>query len=111
MAETQTIKTPSFISPDPETLTNLYVVPAETQSIISTINVCNTTASSNFFRIAATSGGSPTTGNYLVYNMDIEPYETVSFTQGITLDSNDLIAVYAASAGLAFNLFKMEVTQ
>ena len=110
MAATETLKTPSFVSPDADTLTTLYTVPAGTQAVISTINVCNTTASANTFRIAATSGGSPVTGNYLIYNMGISSYETVSFTQGITLDEGDLIAVYSASAGLAFNLFRMEVT-
>lgn len=111
MAEVQTIKTPSFANPTANTLTTLYTVPADTTAVISTINVCNTASAANYFRIAATSGGSPVTGNYLIYNMSIDGYETISFTQGITLDAGDLIAVYGASAGLAFNLFKMEVTQ
>jgi hypothetical protein len=108
---TETIKTPSFVSPNSNTLTTLYTVPINTTSVVSTINVCNTASVSNYFRIAATSGGSPVIGNYLIYNMSIDGYETISFTQGITLDEGNLVAVYGASAGLAFNLFKMEVTQ
>lgn len=107
---TETIKSPSYVLPLANTLTTLYTVPSSTQAVVSTINVCNTASTANTFRIAATSGGSPVLGNYLIYNMSIDGYETVSFTQGITLSSGDLIAVYGASAGLAFNLFKMEVS-
>jgi hypothetical protein len=109
MAATETLKTPAFVSPDANTLTTLYTVPVGTQAVISTINVCNTASTATTFRIAATSGGSPVLGNYLIYNMSIDGYETVSFTQGITLDENDLIAVYCAASGVAFNAFMMEV--
>jgi len=109
MAEVQTIKTPSFANPDADTLTTLYTVPAETTAVISTINVCNTASVDATYRIAVTSGGSPVLGNYLVYDATIAGNETISFTQGITMDASDVLAVYTNSASIAFNAFKMEI--
>jgi hypothetical protein len=109
MAEVQSIKTPSFSNPDADTLTTLYTVPVETTAVISTINVCNTASADSTYRIAVTSGGSPVLANYIVYDATIAGNETVSFTQGITLDENDLVAVFASSSAIAFNLFKMEI--
>lgn len=110
MAKVETIKTPSFVNPAANTLTTLYTIPADTTAIISTISVCNTASTDATYRIAITSGGSPTLGNYLVYDATIAGNETVSFTQGITMDANDILAVYTNSASIAFNAFKMEIT-
>ena len=109
MAATETIKTPSFVNPTSNTLSTLYTVPSGTQSVISTINVCNTASSDATYRIAVTSGGSPVLGNYLVYDATIAGNESVSFTQGITMDEGDILAVYTNSASLSFNAFKMEI--
>ena len=106
---TETIKTPSYVNPSANTLTTLYTVPADTQSIISTINVCNTASTDATYRIAVTSGGSPVLGNYIVYGATIAGNETVAFTQGITMDAGDILAVFASSASIAFNAFKMEI--
>ena len=106
---TETIKTPSYVNPSANTLTTLYTVPADTQSIISTINVCNTASTDATYRIAVTSGGSPVLGNYIVYGATIAGNETVAFTQGITMDAGDILAVFTNSASVAFNAFKMEI--
>jgi hypothetical protein len=106
---TETIKTPSYVNPSANTLTTLYTVPADTQSIISTINVCNTASTDATYRIAVTSGGSPVLGNYIVYGATIAGNETVAFTQGITMDAGDILAVFTNSASIAFNAFKMEI--
>jgi len=107
---TETIKTPSYVNPSANTLTTLYTVPADTQSIISTINVCNTASTDATYRIAVTSGGSPVLGNYIVYGATIAGNETVAFTQGITMDAGDILAVFTNSASIAFNAFKMEIS-
>jgi len=110
MAKVETMKSPFFVAPSANTLTTLYTVPSTTQSIVSTINICNTASADATYRIAITSGGSPVLGNYLIYNATVSGNETVSLTQGITMDSNDLIAVFASSASVAFNAFVMEIT-
>ena len=72
MAATETLKTPSFVAPAASTLTTLYTVPAGTQSVVSSINVCNTASTDATYRIAVTSGGSPVLANYLVYNEQLQ---------------------------------------
>lgn len=106
---TETIKSPSFVNPSANTLTTLYTVPASTQAVVSTINVCNTASADATYRIAVTSGASPVLGNYIVFGATIAGNETVAFTQGITMGAGDILAVFTNSASIAFNAFKMEI--
>jgi hypothetical protein len=107
---TETIKSPSYALPAANTLTTLYTVPALTQAVVSTINVCNTASTDATYRIAVLPNGvGITNANYLVFNATISGNETVAFTQGITMDSGDLLRVFASTASVAFNAFKMEI--
>lgn len=107
---TETIKSPSYVLPAADTLTTLYTVPASTQAVVSTINVCNTASADATYRIAVLpSGVEITNANYIVFNATIAGNETVAFTQGITMDSGDLLRVFASTASVAFNAFKMEI--
>jgi len=108
---TETIKSPSYALPEANTLTTLYTVPVSTQAVVSTINVCNTASTDATYRIAVVPNGvSITNANYIVYNATVAGNETVAFTQGITMDSGDLLRVFASTASVAFNAFKMEIS-
>jgi glucose-6-phosphate dehydrogenase assembly protein OpcA len=107
---TETIKSPSYALPAASTLTTLYTVPASTQAVVSTINVCNTASTDATYRIAVVPNGvSITNANYIVFNATVAGNETISLTQGITMDSGDLLRVFASTASIAFNAFKMEI--
>ena len=107
---TETIKSPSYALPAANTLTTLYTVPVDTQAVVSTINVCNTASADATYRIAVVPNGiSITNANYIVYNATVAGNETISLTQGITMDSGDLLRVFASTASVAFNAFKMEI--
>ena len=54
-------------------------------------------------------GVSITNANYIVYNATISGNETVAFTQGITMGAQDVLSVFASTASVAFNAFKMEI--
>ena len=108
---TETIKSASYLLPAANTLSTLYTVPNSTQAVVSTINVCNTASADATYRIAILpSGVGITNANYIVFNATISGNETVAFTQGITMDSGDLIRVFASTASVAFNAFKMEIS-
>jgi hypothetical protein len=108
---TETIKSASYLLPAANTLSTLYTVPSSTQAVISTINVCNTASADATYRIAIVPNGvSITNANYIVFNATISGNETIAFTQGITMDSGDLLRVFASSASVAFNAFKMEIS-
>jgi hypothetical protein len=107
---TETIKSPSYALPAANTLTTLYTVPVSTQAVVSTINVCNTASADATYRIAVVPNGvSITNANYLVFNATIAGNETVAFTQGITMGAQDVLSVFASTASVAFNAFKMEI--
>ena len=107
---TETIKSPSYALPAANTLTTLYTVPASTQAVVSTINVCNTASADATYRIAVVPNGvSITNANYIVFNATISGNETVAFTQGITMGAQDVLSVFSSTASVAFNAFKMEI--
>ena len=108
---TETIKSPSYLLPSANTLTTLYTVPSATQAVVSTISVCNTASTDATYRIAVVpSGVSITNANYIVYNATITGNESISFTQGITMAAGDIIQVFASTASVSFNVFKMEIS-
>ena len=108
---TETIKSASYLLPAANTLSTLYTVPSSKQAVVSTINVCNTASADATYRIAIVPNGvSITNANYIVFNATISGNETIAFTQGITMDSGDLLRVFASSASVAFNAFKMEIS-
>ena len=108
---TETIKSASYLLPAANTLSTLYTVPSSTQAVVSTINVCNTASADATYRIAIVPNGvSITNANYIVFNATILGNETIAFTQGITMDSGDLLRVFASTASVAFNAFKMEIS-
>ena len=100
-------------TPTANTNTTLYTVPASTNTIVSTINICNPNAAANVgVNIAVVpSGRSLSQNNYIVYQLPIPSYDAVALTMGITLASNDSIQVYATNySNVAFSAFGTEIT-
>jgi hypothetical protein len=107
---TTTYKILGQSAPAATTETDLYTVPASTESIISSLVVCNRGATSATYRIyVAVNGAAAANNQYLVYDAAISAKETVALTLGITLDATDKVRVYASSADLSFNAFGTEV--
>ena len=107
---TTTYKILGQSAPAATTETALYTVPASTESIISTIVICNRGASAATYRVYVAANGAAAANNqYLVYDASILSKETVALTLGITLDSSDVLRVYASTADLSFNAFGTEV--
>lgn len=107
---TTTYKILGQSAPAATTETALYTVPASTESIISTIVICNRGASAATYRVYVAANGAAAANNqYLVYDASILSKETVALTLGITLDGSDVLRVYASTADLSFNAFGTEV--
>jgi hypothetical protein len=97
-------------APSATTETALYTVPASTETIISTITVCNRAATGATYRIyVADNGAATANGQYLVYDAAISGNQTVALTLGVTLNSTDVLRVYASTANLSFNAFGTEI--
>jgi len=93
------------------TLTDIYTVPASTKTTVSTITVCNRSATATTFRISVAAGGAAdATNQYLYYDETVAGNSTYAITIGISLATTDKIRVYAGAATLSFNVFGVEVS-
>jgi hypothetical protein len=91
---------------------DLYTVPSSTQTIVSTVAIANTAASSALGRIfVVPSAGSASTANAIVYDYSFESNSTVTLTLGITLTAGDKIIVRSGTANaLTFHAFGSEIS-
>lgn len=99
------------VAPAATTNTTLYTVPAGTSTVVSTINVCNRSSSSDTFRIAVRpAGASLATLHYLAFDASLAANDSISVTIGVSLATTDVITVYAATANLSFAAFGAEIS-
>ena len=105
-----TYKVLGQVNPSATTATTAYTVPSATETVISTIAICNTGAYPTTYRIAVRPDGeSLATKHYVAYDSTIAPQDTITLTLGITLNASDVVTVYAGAATLAFNIFGSEI--
>lgn len=98
-------------APSATTDTTLYTVPSATSTVVSTITVCNRSATPTSFRIAVRpAGASIANQHYVVYDGAIAPNDLLAFTLGLTLAATDVITVRAGTANLTFNAYGSELT-
>jgi hypothetical protein len=91
------------------TETDLYTVPSNTNTVISSIIICNTSVNSSTFRIYIRVAGESTNNKqYLYYDTPINGNDSFVVSVGITLSETDVVTVYSSSGNLVFNLFGQE---
>jgi len=97
-------------NPAATTPTTLYTVPGGTQTVCSTLSVCNTGVATTY-RIAVRPAGATLANlHYLVYGATIAASDSTLLTLGISLATTDVVTVYAGTADVAFTLFGAEIT-
>jgi len=97
-------------NPSATTATTLYTVPAATQTIVSTITVCNQAATAATYRIAIRVAGAALAANqYIAYDVSLPANASDTLTLGVTLGATDVITVYASSATMSFAAFGSEI--
>jgi hypothetical protein len=108
---TTTYKVLAQSNPSATTETTLYTVPSSTATVISTLTVCNQTASAQTYRIAVrpAADGSTAAKHWIVYGATVGASDSTALTLGITLAAGDLIRVYASSASMSFAAFGSEI--
>lgn len=98
-------------NPAAQTATSLYTVPAATQTVVSTLNICNLGAANTAFRLAVRpNGASLANSHYIAYDTSIPNNDTISMTIGLTLSANDVVTVYSLANTVTFSLFGSEIT-
>lgn len=97
-------------NPSATTNTDLYTVPAATATVISTLAICNRSATSTTFRVAIrVAGAAISNEHYIAYDAVAPGNDTVYLTIGIALAATDVVTVYAGAATLSFNAFGSEI--
>jgi hypothetical protein len=97
-------------NPAATTLTTLYTVPAANSTVISTVNICNQSATGGLFRVAVQpKGASIVAQHYLAYDTPIAGSDSISLTLGMTLSNTDVVSVQANNTSLSFTAFGTEI--
>jgi glucose-6-phosphate dehydrogenase assembly protein OpcA len=98
-------------NPAATTATTLYTVPAATQSVVSTVTVCNQAATAATYRIAIrVAGAALATSQYIAYDVSLPANASDTLTLGITVGATDVITVYSSSATMSFAAFGSEIS-
>jgi hypothetical protein len=99
------------VAPSATTLTTLYTVPSATDTVVSTIAICNRAGTSGTYRIAVRPAGATVANqHYIVFGATVAASDSVLLTLGITLDTTDVISVFASSADMSFSAFGSEIS-
>lgn len=99
------------VAPAAASAVPLYTVPSATEAVISTISVCNLAPTEGTFRIDIRPDDEPLSDkNYLVYDAQVSGKDTLFLTVGATMNSSDVLGVYASSASFSFNAFGSEIS-
>lgn len=106
-----TYKVLGQLNPSATTATTLYTTPAATQTVVSTITVCNQAATAATYRIAVRVGGAALAATqYVAYDVSLPANATDTLTLGLTLGAADIITVYASTATMSFGAFGSEIS-
>lgn len=104
-----TLKILGQSNPSASTLTTCYTVPSATSSVVSSLVICNRSATATSFRVAVRpSGASISNEHYIYFDVMIGGNDTFISTIGATLGATDVISVYATLATLSFNIYGQE---
>jgi hypothetical protein len=88
----------------------LYTVPADTQAVVSTINVVNVGSTNSEISIAIRPGGASIEDkHYIIRQITLNPKVTFTYTAGLTLGATDVITVVSTNNDCAFSAFGSEV--
>jgi hypothetical protein len=97
-------------APSATTNTDIYTVGSGKQATVSTITVCNRSATVATYRIAIRVAGSALSNEeYIAYDAPIGSNDSVTWTIGVTLGAADVVTVYASTANLSVNIFGAEI--
>lgn len=89
----------------------LYTVPAATQAIISTVNVCNISNANTTFSLAVRPAGATLQlKHYLNFNTIVPGQDSINISLGLTMGNTDVLTGYSNLGNVVFNVFGTEIT-
>lgn len=105
-----TYKVLGQVAPSATSATTLYTVPALTQTVVSSIIICNRDVAAATYRVAIRPDGTALANtHYIAYDVTVGAADSTVLTLGITIDAADVITVYASTANLTFSAYGSEI--
>lgn len=97
-------------NPNSNVATNIYSVPLSNTAVISTVSFCNANLTSNAFvtMYAVKSGEQPSSNNMITNRAILPMTDTLIFTIGMTLASNDRIVANVSTGDISSSVFGSE---
>lgn len=97
---------------NPSATTETVLYTAGAAAVVSSIVICNQTASAATYRIAVRPSADGTTlaKHWIVYGATVAASDSTVLTIGATLATSDTIRVYASTANLSFTAFGSEIS-
>ena len=90
---------------------NLYTCPSLTETIISTIIVCNRSSAAKTYRIMVRPDNETlATKHYLADDVAIAASDTTALTLGIAINAGDKLDVYSSDTNVSFSAFGTEIS-
>ena len=98
-------------APTANTLTDVYTVPSATQTVISTITICNQTATNASYSISvAQDGAADANSQYIIRGGVVPAADSIGITLGITANAADVIRANTNTSNVSFNISGSEIT-
>lgn len=109
-----TYKRLGAINPSANTQTNVYVIPAATQTIISTVAICNQGANATTYSLALMDSSqfnaAAPAATFLVRNAALTGSDTIFLTVGLTGNAGSVLVANTPNANISFSAFGSEIT-
>jgi len=115
----QSFKKLGAVVPTANTQTNVYVVPASTEAVLSTITICNQSTVNTSYSLAyyyknefadgTVSDPSPARC-FLVRGAVVPAADTIVLTMGLTANAESIITCNATGSDISFSAFGSEIT-
>ena len=112
----QSFKKLGAVVPTANTQANLYVVPASTEAVLSTITICNQgTENTSYSLMYFYSDEFDTAENapgrcFLVRGAVVPAADTIVLTMGLTANAESIISCNATGSDISFSAFGSEIT-
>lgn len=99
------------LSPSASTPGDLYTVPSDTETVVSSILITNIAGTADTYRLSVRpDNAAQENKHYIAFNATVPANDTIALTLGLTLDAADVITAFATGSNLVFNVFGTEIT-
>src|SRR5688572_11119158 len=93
------------ILPSITTLTDAYIVAQNRIASLGAIVITNQANTNASCRVSiALAGSADDLKQYIIYDLELCPNETIDFTLPLILNKTDVIRVYSSSGSISFNI-------